>query len=216
MTNTNRVILSKIVIKNSASKVMGDITTAYNEALQKFKAIESPTKSDKDLMTKYRTKKEYFELLVNSLANNDRALGALYYIMQNAKVNDSYAYLRELAENSYSLDKVAYLLKCLALKNFEYSASNTTGANVIVLVEMLKDDVKEFKPVDAKRVQDNLKIAVQKKPDLGYTQVNQLIKLAERIGLVKYKSGKRSLAFDATYTIEDNAVTQYLKSVITA
>lgn len=213
MTN-QKTILSKKLIAESANVVLNKISSAYDEARQRYETIQDPTKADKDLLSKFKTKKEYFELLDNSLKNNDRALGALYFIMYNAKVTDVVAYLTELAENSYSLDKMAYLLKCLAIKNFEYSASNTTGANVIVLVEMLKNDVQEFRPVDAKRIQDNLKIAVQKKPDAGYTQVNQLIKLAERIGLVQYKSGKRSLEYDATYKMQDNAITQYLKSVI--
>ncbi|MCJ8601010.1 hypothetical protein MWH03_00250 [Klebsiella pneumoniae] len=204
-------ILSKSVVLSAATTVNAELISSRDAIAQRFSSVEVLSASDKKEIQASETKCKYFAMLLSAIESDDRALSALFYTVKHAKV-DPDVLLKEIASASYSLEKLAYLLKTIAQRVVIYDVSDRSAANICIMVEALRAGKERFTKADFKKIQDALKNDVGVNPDMGFTQCDQTLKLCERLGLVEHKAEKKSSPY-AVFNVCDNDLTRYLKSL---
>ncbi|MBS6928926.1 MAG: hypothetical protein KH152_10640 [Finegoldia magna] len=98
-------------------------------------------------------------------------------------------FFREAMTNSYSLEKLVYLVKSIKSGKCVYSVADMSGSRVFALIEMINDEMETFTNGAVFDLMNEAKKACEIKLDAGYTQANQLINLCERLGLVEKIKG---------------------------
>ena len=98
-------------------------------------------------------------------------------------------FFREAMTNSYSLEKLVYLVKSIKSGKCVYSVADMSGSRVFALIEMINDELETFTNGAVFDLMNEAKKACEIKLDAGYTQANQLINLCERLGLVEKIKG---------------------------
>lgn len=203
--------LSKSVVLSAANTVNAELVASRDAIAQRFANVEVLSASDKKEIQASETKCKYFAMLVNAIESDDRALSALFYTVKHAK-QDPDVLLKEIASASYSLEKMAYLLKTIAQRVVIYDVSDRSAANICIMIDMLRAGKDKFTKAEFKKVQDALKNSVGVNPDMGFTQCDQTLKLCERLGLVEHRAEKKSSPY-AVFSVCENDLTSYLKSL---
>jgi hypothetical protein len=72
--------------------------------------------------------------------------------------------------NSYSLEKLVYLINSIRVKRCEYSLADQSGSRVFAIVEIIKDEVNTFTNGAIKTLMDEAKKENEKQADQTYTQ----------------------------------------------
>ncbi|HCQ3022613.1 TPA: hypothetical protein OHP99_005646, partial [Escherichia coli] len=101
-------------------------------------------------------------------------------------------FFRDAMTNSYSLEKLVYLVKSIKSGKCVYSIADMSGSRVFALIDMINDEIDTFTNGAVFDLMNEAKKACEIKLDAGYTQANQLINLCERLGLVEKVKGMGS------------------------
>ncbi|ENY6922019.1 hypothetical protein [Escherichia coli] len=191
MTN---IILSKKSIVEAASIVSNELrekadlaTQTYNEHYKNG----THTKADKANMQAATTKLAYF---INNVVNavEDEKLCSVFYYAIKASKQAPEVFFRDAMTNSYSLEKLVYLVKSIKAGKCVYSVADMSGSRVFALIDMINDEIDTFTNGAVFDLMNEAKKACEIKLDAGYTQANQLINLCERLGLVEKVKGMGS------------------------
>ncbi|EGT4373679.1 hypothetical protein AUM47_19665 [Cronobacter malonaticus] len=183
--------ISKKSILEAANIVAAELGAKANDLEQKNELLNSTgalTKNDKDNLRAASTKLKYFSNNILS-AVNDEKLSAVFYFAIKASKQAPEVFFREAMTNSYSLEKLVYLVKSIKAGKCEYSKDDMSGSRVFALVHMIKDEVEVFTNGAVFDLMNEVKRANDLRLDAGYTQANQLINLCERLGLVEKIKG---------------------------
>jgi len=181
------------------------------------------TSKDKKELQAIKTKHAYFQRNVVGALNNDKLAGVFYYAIKNTK-QDPEMFFREAMENSYSLEKLVYLIESVQKKRCVYSLADMSASRVFVLVDMIKDGLNTF---TLQHVFDEMNAAkkaiIESDPmstlrlDTTYTQASQLVTLFERVGLVtKIKGSGQTKNGSIQYSFNKNDFYDYLAEMFTA
>ncbi|ELQ1309872.1 hypothetical protein QTL24_004210, partial [Salmonella enterica subsp. enterica serovar Eko] len=125
--------------------------------------------------------------VVNAV-NDDKLSGVFYYAIKASKQAPE-VFFREAMTNSYSLEKLVYLVTSIKAGKCVYSVADMSGSRVFALVEMINDEMETFTNGAVYDLMNEAKKECEVKLDAGYTQANQLINLCERLGLVEKIKG---------------------------
>ncbi|HED1651926.1 TPA: hypothetical protein R4S58_003605 [Enterobacter hormaechei subsp. hoffmannii] len=178
------IIDAAVVIANELQVAANNATQTYNNHYQNG----THTKADKANMLAASTKLAYFTNNVLNAVNDEKLAGVFYYAIKASKQAPE-AFFREAMTNSYSLEKLVYLVKSIKSGKCVYSVADMSGSRVFALIEMINDEVETFTNGAVFDLMNEAKKACEIKLDAGYTQANQLINLCERLGLVEKIKG---------------------------
>ncbi|WP_313021583.1 hypothetical protein, partial [Atlantibacter hermannii] len=134
------------------------------------------------------TKLAYFTNNVLNAVNDEKLAGVFYYAIKASKQAPE-VFFREAMTNSYSLEKLVYLVKSIKSGKCVYSVADMSGSRVFALIEMINDEMETFTNGAVFDLMNEAKKENEIKLDAGYTQANQLINLCERLGLVEKIKG---------------------------
>ncbi|EAO3792495.1 hypothetical protein EGE81_16390 [Salmonella enterica] len=178
------IIDAAVVIANELQVAANNATQTYNNHYQNG----THTKADKANMLAATTKLAYF---TNNVLNavNDEKLAVVFYYAIKASKQAPEVFFREAMTNSYSLEKLVYLVKSIKSGKCVYSVADMSGSRVFALIEMINDELETFTNGAVFDLMNEAKKACEIKLDAGYTQANQLINLCERLGLVEKIKG---------------------------
>lgn len=191
MSNVNTNNISKKSILESALIISEELKVKAENATEVFNARlkdGKDTRIDKKNMLAATTKHAYFNNNVVSALSNDQLAGVFYYAIKASKQNPE-MFFREAMENSYSLEKLVYLVKSIKSGKCSYSIADMSGSRVFALIEMIQDEMETFTNGYVFKMMNEVKKELELREDLGYTQANQLINLCERLGLVEKVKG---------------------------
>ncbi|HHH3519309.1 TPA: hypothetical protein ACPZYA_003578 [Enterobacter hormaechei subsp. xiangfangensis] len=178
------IIDAAVVIANELQVAANNATQTYNNHYQNG----THTKADKANMLAATTKLAYFTNNVLNAVNDEKLAGVFYYAIKASK-QDPEVFFREAMTNSYSLEKLVYLVKSIKSGKCVYSVADMSGSRVFALIEMINDEMETFTNGAVFDLMNEAKKACEIKLDAGYTQANQLINLCERLGLVEKIKG---------------------------
>ncbi|MBJ8899714.1 hypothetical protein I5418_21725 [Citrobacter braakii] len=187
----SNVTISKKAIIDAAVVIANELQIAVNNATQTYNnhyQNGTHTKADKANMLAATTKLAYFTNNVLNAVNDDKLAGVFYYSIKASKQAPE-AFFREAMTNSYSLEKLVYLVKSIKSGKCVYSVADMSGSRVFALIEMINDELETFTNGAVFDLMNEAKKANEIKLDAGYTQANQLINLCERLGLVEKIKG---------------------------
>lgn len=178
------IIDAAVVIANELQVAANNATQTYNNHYQNG----THTKADKANMLAATTKLAYFTNNVLNAVNDEKLAGVFYYAIKASKQAPE-VFFREAMTNSYSLEKLVYLVKSVKSGKCVYSVADMSGSRVFALIEMMNDELETFTNGAVFDLMNEAKKACEIKLDAGYTQANQLINLCERLGLVEKIKG---------------------------
>ncbi|ECE9907969.1 hypothetical protein FOD84_15125 [Salmonella enterica] len=178
------IIDAAVVIANELQVAANNATQTYNNHYQNG----THTKADKANMLAATTKLAYFTNNVLNAVNDEKLAGVFYYAIKASKQAPE-VFFREAMTNSYSLEKLVYLVKSVKSGKCVYSVADMSGSRVFALIEMINDELETFTNGAVFDLMNEAKKACEIKLDAGYTQANQLINLCERLGLVEKIKG---------------------------
>lgn len=178
------IIDAAVVIANELQVAANNATQTYNNHYQNG----THTKADKANMLAATTKLAYFTNNVLNAVNDEKLAGVFYYAIKASKQAPE-VFFREAMTNSYSLEKLVYLVKSIKSGKCVYSVADMSGSRVFALIEMINDEMETFTNGAVFDLMNEAKKACEIKLDAGYTQANQLINLCERLGLVEKIKG---------------------------
>ena len=178
------IIDAAVVIANELQVAANNATQTYNNHYQNG----THTKADKANMLAATTKLAYFTNNVLNAVNDEKLAGVFYYAIKASKQAPE-AFFREAMTNSYSLEKLVYLVKSIKSGKCVYSVADMSGSRVFALIEMINDEMETFTNGAVFDLMNEAKKENEIKLDAGYTQANQLINLCERLGLVEKIKG---------------------------
>lgn len=184
--------LSKQDIVHAAHVVEAELATDNDNVEQKTELLRQDgklTKHDKDLARATSTKLKYFRNNIVSAVNDEKLCGVFYFAIKAAKQAPE-VFFREAMTNSYSLEKLVYLVKSIKSGKCEYSLGDMGGSRTFALVHMIREEIDVFTNGAVFDLMNEVKKANELRLDMGYTQANQLINLFERLGLVEKLKGK--------------------------
>ncbi|WBM72978.1 hypothetical protein OH773_22310 (plasmid) [Buttiauxella sp. WJP83] len=185
VTISKKAIIDAAVVITEELQVKADqATQTYNERVQNG----TYTKADKANMLAATTKLAYFTNNVLNAVNDDKLSGVFYYAIKASKQAPE-TFFREAMTNSYSLEKLVYLVKSIKDGKCVYSVADMSGSRVFALIDMISDELETFTNGAVFDLMNEAKKAYEIKLDAGYTQANQLINLCERLGLVEKIKG---------------------------
>ncbi|QLO45352.1 hypothetical protein HV198_24310 (plasmid) [Citrobacter freundii] len=187
----SNVAISKKSIIDAAVVIANELQVAANNATQTYKnhyQNGTHTKADKANMLAATTKLAYFTNNVLNAVNDEKLAGVFYYAIKASKQAPE-VFFREAMTNSYSLEKLVYLVKSIKSGKCVYSVADMSGSRVFALIEMINDELETFTNGAVFDLMNEAKKANEIKLDAGYTQANQLINLCERLGLVEKIKG---------------------------
>lgn len=203
--------LNKALVLNSATSINEELIASRDAIAQRFSNVTVLSASDKKEIQSSETKCKYFAMLLTAIESDESALSALFHTCKRAKQDPS-VLLREIASASYSLEKMAYLLRTIAQKVVVYDVSDRSAANIVIMIELLKSEKNKFTKNEFKKIQDSLKEKVGVNPDMGFTQCDQTLKLCQRLGLVEHVAEKKTSGY-AVYNVLDNELVKFLKKL---
>ncbi len=174
----------RLIIANELQVAANNATQTYNNHYQNG----THTKADKANMLAATTKLAYFTNNVLNAVNDEKLAGVFYYAIKASKQAPE-VFFREAMTNSYSLEKLVYLVKSIKSGKCVYSVADMSGSRVFALIEMINDELETFTNGAVFDLMNEAKKACEIKLDAGYTQANQLINLCERLGLVEKIKG---------------------------
>ncbi len=178
------IIDAAVVIANELQVAANNATQTYNNHYQNG----THTKADKANMLAATTKLAYFTNNVLNAVNDEKLAGVFYYAIKASKQAPE-VFFREAMTNSYSLEKLVYLVKSIKSGKCVYSVADMSEYRVFALIEMINDEMETFTNGAVFDLMNEAKKACEIKLDAGYTQANQLINLCERLGLVEKIKG---------------------------
>ncbi|EHJ9660762.1 hypothetical protein G6162_004283 [Salmonella enterica] len=178
------IIDAAVVITDELQLKADQATQTYNEHYKNG----THTKADKANMMSTSTKLAYFTNNVVNAVNDDKLSGVFYYAIKASKQAPE-VFFREAMTNSYSLEKLVYLVTSIKAGKCVYSVADMSGSRVFALVEMINDEMETFTNGAVYDLMNEAKKECEVKLDAGYTQANQLINLCERLGLVEKIKG---------------------------
>ena len=178
------IIDAAVVIANELQVAANNATQTYNNHYQNG----THTKADKANMLAATTKLAYFTNNVLNAVNDEKLAGVFYYAIKASKQAPE-VFFREAMTNSYSLEKLVYLVKSIKSGKCVYSVADMSGSRVFALIEMINDELETFTNGAVFDLMNEAKKECEIKLDDGYTQANQLINLCERLGLVEKIKG---------------------------
>ncbi|MBF9190175.1 hypothetical protein I4I62_17880 [Enterobacter hormaechei] len=178
------IIDAAVVIANELQVAANNDTQTYNNHYQNG----THTKADKAYMLAATTKLAYFTNNVLNAVNDEKLAGVFYYAIKASKQAPE-VFFREAMTNSYSLEKLVYLVKSIKSGKCVYSVADMSGSRVFALIEMINDEMETFTNGAVFDLMNEAKKENEIKLDAGYTQANQLINLCERLGLVEKIKG---------------------------
>ncbi|EAR0793314.1 MULTISPECIES: hypothetical protein [Enterobacteriaceae] len=178
------IIDAAVVIANELQVAANNDTQTYNNHYQNG----THTKADKANMLAATTKLAYFTNNVLNAVNDEKLAGVFYYAIKASKQAPE-VFFREAMTNSYSLEKLVYLVKSIKSGKCVYSVADMSGSRVFALIEMINDEMETFTNGAVFDLMNEAKKENEIKLDAGYTQANQLINLCERLGLVEKIKG---------------------------
>ncbi|MER1508127.1 hypothetical protein [Enterobacter hormaechei] len=178
------IIDAAVVIANELQVAANNATQTYNNHYQNG----THTKADKANMLAATTKLAYFTNNVLNAVYDEKLAGVFYYAIKASKQAPE-VFFREAMTNSYSLEKLVYLVKSIKSGKCVYSVADMSGSRVFALIEMINDEMETFTNGAVFDLMNEAKKACEIKLDAGYTQANQLINLCERLGLVEKIKG---------------------------
>ena len=182
------IIDAAVVITDELQLKADQATQTYNEHYQNG----THTKADKANMLAASTKLAYFVNNVVNAVNDDKLSGVFYYAIKASKQTPE-VFFREAMTNSYSLEKLVYLVKSIKSGKCVYSVADMSGSRVFALIDMINDEIDTFTNGAVFDLMNEAKQANEIKLDAGYTQANQLIKLFRDLGIVEaIKDGGKS------------------------
>ncbi|EJA1145801.1 TPA: hypothetical protein KFP18_004358 [Escherichia coli] len=187
----SNIAISKKAIIDAAVVIANELQVAANNATQTYNnhyQNGAHTKADKANMLAASTKLAYFTNNVLNAVNDDKLAGVFYYAIKASKQAPE-AFFREAMTNSYSLEKLVYLVKSIKSGKCVYSVADMSGSRVFALIDMINDEIDTFTNGAVFDLMNEAKKANEIKLDAGYTQANQLINLCERLGLVEKIKG---------------------------
>jgi len=210
--------MSNIISKKS---VIEAATTVATELAETVASVEQnytirynagqDTKADKKAMQAAKTKLAYFTNNVCKPLTDDKANSVFYYAIKASKQTPE-QFFREAMENSYSLEKLVYLINSIRAKRCEYSLADQSGSRVFAIVEIIKDEMEVFTNGAIKTLMDEAKKENEKQADQTYTQANQLIAMCERLGLIeKIKGAGAAKNGSQQYKLLDNDFVSYIR-----
>lgn len=188
MTN---IIISKKTIIEAANIVRNELQEKSDLMLQTYNAHYkngTHTKADKANMLAASTKLNYFINNVVAAVNDEKLCGVFYYSIKAAKQAPE-SFFRDAMTNSYSLEKLVYLVSSIRSGKCSYSIADMSGSRVFALIELINDEIETFTNGAVFDLMNEAKKVCEIKLDAGYTQANQLINLCERLGLVEKVKG---------------------------
>ena len=178
------IIDAAVVIANELQVAANNATQTYNNHYQNG----THTKADKANMLAATTKLAYFTNNVLNAVNDEKLAGVFDYAIKASKQAPE-VFFREAMTNSYSLEKLVYLVKSIKSGECVYSVADMSGSRVFALIEMINDELETFTNGAVFDLMNEAKKENEIKLDAGYTQANQLINLCERLGLVEKIKG---------------------------
>ncbi|AXD22206.1 MULTISPECIES: hypothetical protein [Enterobacteriaceae] len=184
-------VISKKAIIDAAVVITEELQIKANEASQTREQRAkngTATKADKANELAATTKLAYFTNNVLNALKDEKLAGVFYYAIKASK-QDPEVFFREAMTNSYSLEKLVYLVKSIKSGKCVYSVADMSGSRVFALIEMINDEMETFTNGAVFDLMNEAKKACEIKLDAGYTQANQLINLCERLGLVEKIKG---------------------------
>ncbi|RTP66633.1 hypothetical protein EKN41_11730 [Enterobacter hormaechei] len=184
-------VISKKAIIDAAVVITEELQIKANEASQireQRAKNGTATKADKANELAATTKLAYFTNNVLNALKDEKLAGVFYYAIKASK-QDPEVFFREAMTNSYSLEKLVYLVKSIKSGKCVYSVADMSGSRVFALIEMINDEMETFTNGAVFDLMNEAKKACEIKLDAGYTQANQLINLCERLGLVEKIKG---------------------------
>ncbi len=187
----SNVAISKKTIIDAAVVIANELQVAANNATQTYNnhyQNGTHTKADKANMLAATTKLAYFTNNVLNAVNDEKLAGVFYYAIKASKQAPE-VFFREAMTNSYSLEKLVYLVKSIKAGKCVYSVADMSGSRVFALIELINDEVETFTNGAVFDLMNEAKKECEIKLDAGYTQANQLINLCERLGLVEKIKG---------------------------
>ncbi|KLU17126.1 MULTISPECIES: hypothetical protein [Xenorhabdus] len=206
--------LSKSIIVSSVASVASLLDTQYNDIKQHLSTIATPSSAEKAELQAAITKVKYFSGLSELVAKNDKAVSALYFIVKNAKKDPS-DLLKEIAINSYSLNKFCFIISGVANSFYNYDLSDMSASNIMAVLDFIIMGKVKFSMRQYRDQMTAHKEKADKKADNGFTQTNQALKLCERLGIVSYTGGKISMGYGEYKINTENELVKYLKSIFT-
>ena len=190
----SNVTISKKTIVDAAVVIANELQVAANNATQTYNnhyQNGTHTKADKANMLAASTKLAYFTNNVLYAVNDEKLAGVFYYAIKASKQAPE-VFFREAMTNSYSLEKLVYLVKSIKSGKCVYSIADMSGSRVFALIDMINNEIDTFTNGAVFDLMNEAKKACEIKLDAGYTQANQLINLCERLGLVEKVKGMGS------------------------
>lgn len=187
----SNIAISKKAIIDAAVVIANELQVAANNATQTYNnhyQNGTHTKADKANMLAATTKLAYFTNNVLNAVNDEKLAGVFYYAIKASKQAPE-VFFREAMTNSYSLEKLVYLVKSIKSGKCVYSVADMSGSRVFALIEMINDELETFTNGAVFDLMNEAKKENEIKLDAGYTQANQLINLCERLGLVEKIKG---------------------------
>ncbi|EBH8226483.1 hypothetical protein DNZ94_15700 [Salmonella enterica subsp. enterica serovar Anatum] len=182
---SKKSIIEAAIVITEELKAKADLAVqTYNEHYKNG----THTKADKANMMATSTKLAYFTNNVVNAVNDDKLSGVFYYAIKASKQAPE-VFFREAMTNSYSLEKLVYLVTSIKAGKCVYSVADMSGSRVFALVEMINDEMETFTNGAVYDLMNEAKKEYEVKLDAGYTQANQLINLCERLGLVEKIKG---------------------------
>lgn len=161
------IIDAAVVIANELQVAANNATQTYNNHYQNG----THTKADKANMLAASTKLAYFTNNVLNAVNDEKLAGVFYYAIKASKQAPE-VFFREAMTNSYSLEKLVYLVKSIKSGKCVYSVADMSGSRVFALIEMINDELETFTNGAVFDLMNEAKKENEIKLDAGYTQAN--------------------------------------------
>ena len=125
-------------------------------------------KTDKANMQAATTKLAYFiNNVVNAVEDENYAL---FSTMRLKNKQAPEVFFRDAMANSYSLEKLVYLVKSIKAGKCVYSVADMSGSRVFALIDMINDEIDTFTNGAVFDLMNEAKKANEIKLDAGYTQ----------------------------------------------
>lgn len=217
MSNNNFSKKSLIEAGLSVAQHLNENFTLQTEAYQDKIKRGVKTKADELAYTKAETKMKWFNAHVAPMFNeSDKRSTALYYTAKNSGMLPE-LFISEIVTSSYATEKFAFLMGCIVDRKYGYTLDNQSGSRVSTMLELLTDGVEVFTNKHVFQLMNEAKAeareaaGLEPKPDSGYTQTSQTIKLFCKIGLCEFIKGSGTAATGtAQYRFIDNDLKAYL------
>lgn len=206
--------LSKSLIVSSVASTLSLFDDNLAQVEQRLSDVAKLSSAEKKELQAAQTKAKYFQNLSSLVSMSEKSVTALYYIVKSAKA-DPMDLLKEIAANSYSLNKFGLVIKSVANGFYSYDISDMSASNIIAALDFIKADKNKFTMREYRARMGEYKKQIDRDIDDGFTQTNQALKLCQRLGIVTYTGGKISLGYGEYKINTDNELVKYLKSVFT-